>query len=36
MSKVFFTSDLHIGHKKIVEYTNRGVFTSQDTRPKCN
>lgn len=31
MSKVWFTSDLHIGHKKIVEYTNRGAFTSQET-----
>lgn len=30
MSKVFFTSDLHIGHKKIVEYTNRGLDTTQE------
>lgn len=30
MSKIWFTSDLHFSHKKIVEYTNRGVFTSQE------
>lgn len=25
----FFTSDLHFYHKKICEYTNRGLFTNQ-------
>lgn len=34
MSKVFFTSDLHFGHKKIVEYTNRSVFTTQENHDK--
>ena len=34
MSKVFFTSDLHIGHKKIVEYTNRGLVTTQEDHDK--
>lgn len=30
MSKVWVTSDIHFSHKKIVEYTNRGVFTTQE------
>ena len=30
MSKVLFTSDLHIGHRKIIEYTNRGADTTQE------
>lgn len=34
MSKVFFTSDLHIGHRKIVEYTNRVVDTTQEDHDK--
>ena len=34
MSKVLFTSDLHIGHRKIVEYTNRGVDTTQEDHDK--
>lgn len=34
MPKVFFTSDLHIGHRKIVEYTNRGVDTTQEDHDK--
>ncbi|MGL4583639.1 MAG: hypothetical protein ACRCVU_11745 [Flavobacterium sp.] len=29
-SKELFTSDLHFGHRKIVEYTNRGVDTTQE------
>lgn len=31
MQKVLFTSDLHIGHRRIVEYTNRGIETTQET-----
>lgn len=27
---IFFTSDLHFGHKKICELTNRNKFTSQE------
>ena len=27
----FFTSDLHIGHKRICELTNRGLFTTPDS-----
>lgn len=34
MSKIFFTSDLHIGHKKIVEYTKRGKDTTQEDHDK--
>ena len=30
MSKTFFTSDLHFLHKNIVQYTERGVKTSQE------
>ena len=30
MNKVFFTSDLHLFHKKIVEFTNRNIETSQE------
>lgn len=30
MSKIFFSSDLHFKHRRIVEYTNRGVFTTQE------
>lgn len=30
MSKIWVTSDLHFQHKRVVEYTNRGVFTSQE------
>ena len=34
MSKIWFTSDLHITHRKIVEYTNRGVITTQEDHDK--
>lgn len=30
MSKVWLTSDLHFQHRRIVEYTNRGVDTTQE------
>ncbi len=30
MNKVWFTSDLHFGHKNIVKFTNRGTETSQE------
>jgi len=30
MSKFLFTSDLHFYHRKIVEYTNRSVATTQE------
>lgn len=30
MNKVFFTSDLHFHHKRIVELSNRGVDTNQE------
>lgn len=30
MQNILFTSDLHFKHKKIVEYTNRGVDTTQE------
>lgn len=30
MSKIWVTSDLHIGHKKICEYTDRKLVVSQD------
>lgn len=30
MSKVWLTSDLHFHHRKIVEYTNRGIETTQE------
>lgn len=28
-TKVWFTSDLHVGHKNIVKFTNRGVDTTE-------
>lgn len=31
MSKIFFTSDLHFYHRNIVQYTNRGVDTTQES-----
>lgn len=34
MNNPWFTSDLHFYHKKIVEYTNRGVDTDQENHDK--
>lgn len=30
MNNIWFTSDLHWHHKRIVEFTNRGVETNQE------
>lgn len=30
MSKTWYSSDLHFGHRNIVKYTNRGVDTTQE------
>lgn len=30
MQQIFFSSDLHFGHRNIVKYTNRGIETTQE------
>lgn len=34
MTKTWYTSDLHFGHRNIVKYTNRGLDTTQEEHDK--